>query len=160
VSDNKFEMVKQSPLCVEFDEDECRALAGIVDCRKLGHGDILIEEGHTDHTLYIIVSGALEVSRSVGGGEHVSLHIHKAGDVAGALGFIDGCEHSATLRAIGPVEVFSLEREAFEGLIDDHPRLVYKVMRALSRSVHQITSRMNAQYVELSNYISKVHGRY
>ncbi len=160
MNDSKFEMVRQSPLCVEFDDDECHALAEIVACRSLDNGELLIEEGHTDHTLYVVVNGALEVSRNVGGGEHVSLHIHKPGDIAGALGFIDGCEHSATLRAIGPVEVFSLERETLEGLLESRPRLVYKVMRALSRSVHQITSRMNAQYVELSNYISKQHGRY
>ena len=38
--------------------------------------------------------------------------------------------------------------------------LVYRVMRAIMREVHGILRRMNVQYVELTNYITKQHGRY
>ena len=33
-------------------------------------------------------------------------------------------------------------------------------MRAIMRTVHGILRRMNTQYVELTNYIAKQHGRY
>jgi hypothetical protein len=33
-------------------------------------------------------------------------------------------------------------------------------MRAIAREVHEITKRMNMQYVEMSNYIHHQHGRY
>ena len=33
-------------------------------------------------------------------------------------------------------------------------------MRAIVRSVHAILTRMNLEYVELTNYITKQHGRY
>jgi CRP/FNR family transcriptional regulator, cyclic AMP receptor protein len=33
-------------------------------------------------------------------------------------------------------------------------------MRAIVRTVHSILLRMNLQYVELTNYITKQHGRY
>ena len=35
-----------------------------------------------------------------------------------------------------------------------------QVMRAIIRAAHRILGRMNAQFVEMSNYISKQHGRY
>ncbi|NJN48029.1 MAG: cyclic nucleotide-binding domain-containing protein, partial [Candidatus Competibacteraceae bacterium] len=82
------------------------------------------------------------------------------GDMAGELGFIDGLEHSAALRALGDCEVLSLEREKFESLLHTDPELVYKVMRTIVRAVHSIVRRMNAQYVEMTNYIFKQHGRY
>ena len=88
------------------------------------------------------------------------MHILHEGEMAGELGFIDGLEHSAALRAIGDCEVFSLKREKFELLMNDDPDLVYKVMRAIVRTVHSILRRMNIQYVEMTNYIYKQHGRY
>jgi len=33
-------------------------------------------------------------------------------------------------------------------------------MRAIVRRVHAIVLRMNLEYVELTNYITKQHGRY
>jgi len=54
----------------------------------------------------------------------------------------------------------SLKREAFEGVINDHARLAYQVMRAVARSAHKIVHRMNHQFIELNNYIFKQHGRY
>jgi len=56
--------------------------------------------------------------------------------------------------------LFSLERDSLEKLLDAHPRIVYQVMRAIIRSVHGTLRRMNIQYVEMSNYINKQHGRY
>ena len=54
----------------------------------------------------------------------------------------------------------SLTRKEFEPIIDKHPQLAYKVMRAIARSSHRIVHRMNLQFVELSNYVFKQHGRY
>jgi hypothetical protein len=34
------------------------------------------------------------------------------------------------------------------------------MMQTIVQAVHQILRRMNAQYVEMSNYITKQHGRY
>ena len=76
------------------------------------------------------------------------------------MGFIDGTDHSATLRALCDAEVYTLERPAFESLLDTHPALVYKVMRSIIRSVHSTLLRMNRQFVEMNNYIMKEHGRY
>ena len=82
------------------------------------------------------------------------------GELAGAMGFVDGIPRSATLRAKGPALVYSLEREAFEGLIDGHPRLVYHIMRTVTRTAHGAMLGLNSQVEELTNYIVKQHGRY
>lgn len=154
------ETIKRSPLGEELSDDQCAALAAAVSARQLKEGEFLIEEGRQDDSLHVIVKGRLEVVKGTGGGDWVSLHFLRAGDLAGELGFIDGQEHSAALRAVSDCEVFSLSRSAFETLLSQDPDLLYKVMRAIVRTVHLILHRMNAQYVELTNYISKQHGRY
>ncbi len=64
------------------------------------------------------------------------------------------------MRALTDCQVLSLTRADFEQLVETHPRLVYKVMRAIARSAHRIMHRMNAEFIELSNYVFKQHGRY
>ena len=67
---------------------------------------------------------------------------------------------STTLRAVGAVTVYTLTPKDFESLLDDHPQLVFKVMRALFRVTHANLSRMNQESKQLSNYIHKSQGRY
>jgi len=68
--------------------------------------------------------------------------------------------HTVGLRALCDCRVLSLQREDFEKIVDDHPQIVYKVMRAVARSAHRIVHQMNQDFIEMSNYIFKQHGRY
>jgi len=154
------EILRKSPLAVELTDAQCAVLLEIMTIQTLNDNDILINEGKVDNSLHGIYEGALAVSKSTGGGDWTILHVLRNGDLAGELGFLDGQEHSATLRAVGTTKVFSLEREKFEMLVPTHPEIVYRIMRSIVREIHAIVRRMNTQYVELHNYISKQHGRY
>jgi CRP-like cAMP-binding protein len=140
--------------------DECALFKDLGEIRDLKDGDILIEEGKVDNRLHLVVDGNVAVTRKATGEDWVVLHILRKGELAGELGFVDGQEHSATLRAIGPARVFSLERNRFESLLESNPLLVYRVMRAIIRGVHNTLRRMNVQQMEMTNYITRQHGRY
>jgi CRP/FNR family cyclic AMP-dependent transcriptional regulator len=157
---NLVEMVRASQLAVELDDEQRTILANLVTHRSLEDAEVLIREGEVSNELHVIASGALAVTREAGKGEWVTLHVLRKHDLAGELGFLDNREHSATLRAVGPTQVFSLSRDRLEELIATQPMIVYLVMRAIVREVHHILRRMNMQYVEMTNYISKQHGRY
>jgi CRP-like cAMP-binding protein len=157
---NKTDLIRASSLARELDEDQKSVLASLFESRDLSNGEVLIREGEISSTLYVIASGALEVTRDTGNGEWITLHLLRPGDISGELGFVDSMEHSATLRAVGSSQVLCLSRERFDALIDTHPKIVCMVMRAMVREVHAILRRMNVQYVEMTNYIGKQHGRY
>lgn len=147
-------------LSEHIDEKECEILASAFQLQKLSADEILLREGEKDDALYIVVDGDIIVTREAGGDEFVVLSHLKAGDVAGAMGFIDGNSHSATLRANKDSHVLALYRDALEGMLDEHPQLVYKVMKMIVRSVHQTLLRMDQQFVQMNNYIMREHGRY
>ena len=153
-------MIQASPLGAELSEAQVGTLARRITVTSLKDGEFLLEEGHADDVLYVIASGKLEVCKDVCGGEHVTLQVLHAGDMAGELGFVDGHSHSAGLRAIGDCSVFGLRRPDLEGLVETDGELVNKVMRAIIRTVHRILRQMNIQYAEMQNYIAKQHGRY
>lgn len=153
-------VIADSPLGKELTASQCADLANIVSLRSLDDDDYLLEEGLTESSLYVVIRGKIEVVKNTGGDEAITLHVLKTGDMAGAMGFIDGTPHSASLRALGNTEVLALDRADLEGLLASDAMLVYRVMRAIVRTVHDILRRMNLQHVEMSNYISKAHGRY
>ncbi len=159
-NDPNTELHSNSPFGAELEADEIKTLAGILSSRQLKENEILIKEGSIDDTLHVVINGRLAATRNTGGDEYVTLHVLHEGDMAGAMGFIDGTEHSATLRALCNTDIYSLERSAFESLLETDPALMYKVMRSIIRSVHTTLMRMNRQFVEMNNYIMKEHGRY
>ncbi len=160
MSVNHAEMVRSSPLVAEMNDEQKDVLANLVSWKSLNDADVLIREGEVSNELYVIASGSLAVTRDTGKDEWVVLHVLRTRDMAGELGFLDSLEHSATLRAIGPTQVFSLPRDRLEELLSTQPMIVYLAMRAIVREVHSILRRMNVQYVEMNNYIAKQHGRY
>jgi CRP-like cAMP-binding protein len=136
------DMIRNSPLGSELSDSQCQALSDKVT------------------SLYVITSGHLEVLINSTGGDLVTLHLLREGDMAGELGFLDDRPHSASLRAVGNCTAIVLTREDFESFIDQDPELMYKVMRSIIRTVHSILCDMNKSHVEMNNYIYKQHGRY
>jgi CRP/FNR family cyclic AMP-dependent transcriptional regulator len=159
-SSNHYQILRESALGSELEKEECEVLVKVLTASKLKQGDVLIREGARDDSLHVVISGRIAATRDTGNNDTVTLHVLHEGDIAGAMGFIDGKEHSATLLALSDTDIFSLQRQAFESLLDEYPHLVYKVMRTIIRSVHKTLLRMNRQFVEMNNYIMKEHGRY
>ncbi|MDJ0832724.1 MAG: cyclic nucleotide-binding domain-containing protein [Gammaproteobacteria bacterium] len=153
-------VILNSPLGHELTAEQSGKLAEVVSARCLEKGMFLLEEGHKDNSLFVVSGGELEVVKATGGGDWVTLQVLRPGDLAGEMGFIDGAGHSAAIRSLGYSEVFSLERSDLERLLDEDPQLVYHVMRAIMRTVHSIMRRMNLQLIEMTNYVTKEHGRY
>jgi CRP/FNR family transcriptional regulator, cyclic AMP receptor protein len=152
--------LRQSKLAAELTEEQCRVLSNLIALRDLRDGEILVSEGQSDNHLYAIIKGALCVIKNAGSADEVTLVTMSAGDFADELGFMDGAKHYASLMARGETRVLGIEREKLESLLPTHPDIVYKVMRAIIRAVHQIQKQLSMQSAELSSYIYKMHGRY
>ena len=152
--------ILNSHLGSELSDEEAANLAELMQLRKLNGGDYLIKEGTRDDSLHVMIEGNLEVVKRTAADGTASIAIVRESHLAGELSFIDGNVHTVGLRALCDSKVISLARKGFEGIVDDNPQLVYKVMRAVARSAHRIMHQMNDEFIELSNYIFKQHGRY
>jgi CRP/FNR family transcriptional regulator, cyclic AMP receptor protein len=155
-----FEALKSTRLASELDDEQCRILAEVVTIREFPKGAVVVREGTSDNHLYVILAGALSVVHKHGKADAETLFCLDTGDFVGELGFIDGTKHYASLVALEATRVLSLERQALERLLADSPAVVYRVMRSIVRTVHEIQRRLSMQSVELTNYIYKQHGKY
>lgn len=154
------EGLSRSKLATEMSPAQCAALAATMTSRDLAPGEVLVREGDTDDHLYVVVTGALGVVKAAGTGNELTLNALRPGDVAGELSFLDGATRFASLVAMSDTRVLSLGRGDLEALLDRDPHLVYRVMRAIVRVVHDIQRRLSMQTTELTNYLYKTHGRY
>lgn len=157
----KSEMLRNSVLAAELTGDECDILAELIVVHDLVNGDTLVAEGESDSRVHVIVKGTLAVAKyNNTAKEWLNLYTMTQGDLAGELSFMDNQPHYAALRAVGSTRVFSLEREKLESLLDKEPLIVYRVMRAIFRFVHNILHRMGAQQAELIGYLYREGNHY
>jgi len=154
------EGLSKSKLAVELNEGERRILADAMTPRDLKQGEVLVQEGSADDHLYVVVSGVLGVVKGAGMEEEVTLNAIRPGNMVGELSFLDGASRYASLVALSDTRVLGLSRADLESLLETNPKVVYHVMRAIVRVVHEIQRRMSMQTAELTNYLYKTHGRY
>ena len=155
-----FDALRTTKLAAELTDEQCRVLATLVTLRALKQGEVLVHEGTVDNHLYVILGGTLGVIKNAGTDHAVTVNTLAPGDFVGEMGFMDGTVLYASKVALGDTQVLGLEREKLESVLKSHPEIVYRVMRAIIRDVHQIQRRLSMQQAELSNYIYKQHGRY
>ena len=157
---DRYEALRSTKLAAELTDDQCKTLARLVAVRDLKQGEVLAREGEVDNHIYVILAGTLGVVKHAGSNDAITINTLAAGDFVGEMGFMDASEAYASKIALGDTRVLGLEREKLESLLTSDPLIVYRVMRAIIRVVHQIQRRLAMHQVELSNYIYKQHGRY
>jgi len=155
-----FDTLRASRLAAELTDAQCRTLSGLLVLRELADGEVLVHEGTSDTHLYVLVAGSLSVVRGAGGAGEVTLFTLKPGDPVGEMSFLDDNLHYASVVSRGAGRVFGLDRGQLESLLVSEPQIVYRVMRAIVRTVHEIQRRISMQTTELTNYITKQHGKY
>ncbi|MGC2458639.1 MAG: cyclic nucleotide-binding domain-containing protein [Gallionellaceae bacterium] len=155
--------LRNSSLAEELRDSEIELLASYITVREYKAGETILKPGDSElkDTLLILGSGDVEATATTGG-EQMTLHLLKPGDLAGIIGFVGGnvMQISATVVAKTDSKVLLLDRGRFESLLNIQPAIVYYVMRGIVRNVHGIVRRMNMQSMEMSNYVFKQGGRY
>jgi len=158
--DTLIDALRASPIGAGLSTEQARVLSGLVELKACARGEVLGREGEVDERLFVVVAGSLAVTRHLGTRSETLLATLHRGDLAHELGFLDGAPRFATLVAASRADVLLLTRDRLETLIDREPRTLYAVMRAIVRATHALQTRLSMQAMELTNYVTKQHGRY
>jgi CRP-like cAMP-binding protein len=100
---------------------------------KMYHpGEVVFEEGDPGRALFVVVEGAVEITRATSQGPYV-LNTLGPGDAFGELALIDDFPRSATARVTTPARLLILYKSDFDALMEGNSRIALVVMRNLSR---------------------------
>lgn len=109
--------------------------------REVAAGAYLFKEGDEGSYFFIVESGELEVRKAGEGGGEALLRVMGPREVGGLTSMLVSKRRSASLRALGPVSVWTVARPVFEGLLSE-PDFVRSAMAFLSAKVRGKSHRL------------------
>ncbi|MBU6178345.1 MAG: cyclic nucleotide-binding domain-containing protein [Verrucomicrobia bacterium] len=111
----------------EFDLEERTQLGNFGEFLSLADGEVLIDEGHNQDALFMVVSGTFHV-QTVVTGRPVLLGTLKAGDTIGEVNMFDPGQASASVVSKSFSEVWRIDRSRLEQYLEAHPRTAARLL--------------------------------
>lgn len=98
-------------------------------------GQVVFAEGDRGDKFYLILEGAVRISRTVPGMGEEALAILRAGDSFGEMSLIDDAPRSADARVHEPCRLFCIRKEDLEDLLFVDRDLAYELLWNLVRTL-------------------------
>jgi CRP/FNR family cyclic AMP-dependent transcriptional regulator len=140
---DKIGILEGLPLFENCTKRELGQLATITTESDRKPGQYLTYEGHEGGLMFVIVEGQAEVLSGTSGHKEKVIGKLGPGEVVGELSLIDGQARSASVRAVTPVRLLEITSEDFRSLVDNSPKFVRNLLRALSIRVRQMDALTN-----------------
>jgi hypothetical protein len=118
--------LEHSPLFHGMTGYQIRKTILISELREHTDGECLIEQGTMGRSMYIVVSGQLEVVRRDPDGER-RLATLGPGEVFGEIGFVRATQRTADVRALGAVSVLRFDHQRLERDLVFFPHIMAKL---------------------------------
>ena len=131
-----------------LNQSQLRKVAAICSAESLPSGALIFREGEPAHSMYILVSGKVRISRKVPGMGEEALAIIEAGQYFGEMGVVEESVRSADAYAHEPSTVWRIDRAKFDQLLFTDKDLAYAVLwtlvRTLSTRLRETNEKMKA----------------
>lgn len=103
-------------------------------------GEIIVNEGEAGGSMFIIVSGAVKITKSKGDGDLELAKLVK-GDYFGEMSLLQNAPRSATVTAVGTTRLMVLSMATFMLKIRRDPSFALSVMIGLSERLRNMTNK-------------------
>jgi CRP/FNR family cyclic AMP-dependent transcriptional regulator len=133
--DTKVRALKNAPLFDGLSRSELVKLARHSEDLEVEPGKVLCREGAIGHEFFVIVNGKVKVTRN---GRRIATL--SGGDFLGEIALITEMPRTATVTAETLLRFFVLTRREFQQVLDEHPSVERKVLRALARRLAQTSN--------------------
>ena len=121
-------------------DDERAVLSGYGEFVPVQDGQVLIEEGQGQNSLFLLVSGKLEIYTHLND-RRVNLGTVESGACVGEVNIFDPKEASASVAGEGFSQAWKIDRTQLEGFMNDNPVAAAKcligIASQLSKRVRQ-----------------------
>ena len=115
-----------------------RSLAALGVQRHYRNGALLIQEGETGDSIYIVLQGRLRAFLGDGNGKELTLGFYGPLDYVGEMS-LDGGPRSANVETVGPTTCSVITRATLLGYIAAHPEFALELMVRLIRRARLAT---------------------
>ena len=131
-------------------------------------GHVLLKEGTGGNWLYVVLSGAVEISKTIDGKKYV-IDVLRPGEVFGEVGFVGGKKRTATATTVGQTVIGVVDRSALDAefnklssdfraillaMANRFEKMVNRVVEFSSRTDMRIQKSLSLTYKDDQAFIS------
>ncbi|BCK86600.1 hypothetical protein MIZ01_0364 [Sideroxyarcus emersonii] len=128
-------MLLDSDLFSHLSPAELRAAAHYFGVNKIAEDEVIFNEGDIGSFMCIVHSGSIAVIKANQNEELVEMVKLGHGRAFGEMAVLDGERRSATCRAAEDSILLTLSKEALDKMLEEHPRIAARVIRAIAVSL-------------------------
>ena len=133
------ELLKNVPFFTDMPESEFSVVAAKLRRRTVPAGEIIVRQGGSGSSLFMVARGVIRVSRQVGGVTR-DLATLIAGEFFGEMALLHGTPRSATCRAMTPCALYELRRDDMD--------VVRGVCPEMQRTLEEADRKRRAEHRE------------
>lgn len=137
--DRAYQVIRGVDLFEPLTEAECRQVAAALQFVPFASGEYVMRQGRAARHLYILASGTVEVRLDVDGREQPVATL-QAPDLFGEMGLLTGAPRTAGVVALGPVECYKLDHDAFEAVLLSRPEVAGELAAVTARRQAQLAT--------------------
>lgn len=104
-------------------------------------GEMLFRQGDLGDCMYVLQAGEVEVLKREKGKEAV-VDILKAGEIFGEMAIIERETRSASVRAVTPVRVLTIDKRTFLRRVHEDPTLALNVLTTMSKRIRKLDAEL------------------
>lgn len=104
-------------------------------------GHVILKEGTSGDWLYVVLSGAVEISKMIQGKKYV-IDVLKEGELFGEVGFLGGKRRTATATAIGQTTLGIVDRTALDAEYNELSSDLRNILMAMAKRFEKMVNRV------------------
>jgi len=141
----KKEFLRSLDIFKDLKDRELGYLVSALHSRSYREGEVVFVEGDIGRALFVLESGAVELTRPVPGGKPHVLYALRPGDFFGEMALLESLPRTATATATEKSHMHLLYKSKLDALLHSEPRIGVTILRHLARLLSARLRRMNAE---------------
>ena len=114
-------------------------------------GETLFIEGEPGDRVFFIMSGRVQVIKTLASGESRELAVLGESDIVGEMAVLDGRPRSATVTALDETEVLVVLKDSFLASMEQQPKLAINFLKLLALRIDQMNERFKDALAEVAH---------
>jgi CRP-like cAMP-binding protein len=104
-------------------------------------GRVIFREGDAGEHMFIIQTGQVRISKTIGGHEH-ELAVLEKGDFFGEMAIVSRMARTATATAVHSVSLLAFDRQGFMGMIEKNAKIALNIIDKLCRRLQNANGQI------------------
>ena len=130
---------------------ELAAIASVTEEVVHPLGTVVIKEGETGETMYMIIAGEVSVNKSQEGGTQIELDRILAGDYFGEMALFEDVVRSATIRTEKETRLLVLHKQEFTEIVREYPQIALHICRILSQRIRVLHEKIKREEKQIED---------